>query len=141
MPDERFFYLVSTREDDDDENDSDTEANGMMSSRTSEPNSSRGGDEPNSSSGDVGSGARWRRQRYPVLDSSMTHADCYRSESASETVMPWEDESKPDLAQNMAHVWVYEVHKGVHVGVGVSRGGDSSVHFFFDFDEKISALF
>jgi hypothetical protein len=105
VPDERFFYLVSTRDDDDDENDSDTEANGM----STDPNSSSG-------SGVGGVGARWRQHRYPVLDASMTHADCYRSESASETVMPWEDESKPDLAQNMAHVWVYEVHVVSHHG-------------------------
>ena len=34
-------------------------------------------------------------------------AACYAAESGG--VAPWDDEARPDLAQNMAHVWVYEV--------------------------------
>ena len=43
---------------------------------------------------------------YPSFD-FMALAECYRRES-SIGAYPWDDETRPDLAQNMAHVWVYE---------------------------------
>ena len=47
------------------------------------------------------------RERYPGLDQVREMAACYGAESSG--VMPWDDEGRPDLSQNMAHVFVYEV--------------------------------
>lgn len=45
--------------------------------------------------------------RYPGLDNVRAMTKCYLEETGG--VAPWDDEDRPDLSQNMAHVWVYEV--------------------------------